>query len=320
MFHFLSARFSIGCLSLLFISPLLGEQVLDVGNTFTCYFQDTDDTKYNYTSTSTWTFEQIDAVTRALSTWDNLILNTPARKLSVGLYWIDQGYSALASASSPGIYYLTSGLQKCSTVAEKVWREGDASAGYDNSFDIKIYCNSNQINWFYYGADTMAVDEWKYDFQTIITHEIGHALGFITYSKSDGTFQTYNVDSSSTTTIYSAFDSLMTNAGKEQIISKANGGNQAFTVGETLALSDTGLTVYNPSAWSNGSSMCHIDTDSDPDALMRYIFGYNETQRTLTAAEVRLMSAMGWKTIPESSASTLSLLGFFFLLWRRKRH
>lgn len=322
MFRFLSVSAPIVGFSLLCSATLFAEQVIDVGSTFKCYFQDENDTQYSSTSDTTWTTEQINAVSRALTTWDNLIQNTPGRTLTVGLYWKDQGYGTLASASSPGQYSLTNGLQECSTVAESVWRDGDAKAGYTTSFDIMIFCNSWQSGFFYYGADPINAIDYpsQYDFQTVLTHEIGHALGFISYATKDGTFQTYSDGTSYSTTIYSAFDKLMTNAEGEQIINQANGGAQVFNLGETLTLGDTGLTVYNPSSWQEGSSMSHIDAYSEQDAVMQYSIPTATNRRTLTDAEIALMSAMGWNMIPEPSSTTLSLLGFFSLLWRRKRY
>lgn len=324
MFRFLSVSASIVGFSLLCSAPLFAEQVVDVGSTFKCYFLNSGDSKYNCSSDTTWTSEQIDAVTRALSTWDSLIKNTPGRTINVGLYWVAQAESVLASAYSPSTEYLAiNKLQKCSTIAESVWRD-HSSAEYTTSFDIRICCNSANIKNFYYDVTPMSEGMGLYDFQTLITHELGHTFGFMSFAQDDGTFETYTGTTGSSNspysaTIYTAFDALMTNAAGERIINEANGGAKVFNLGETLTLSDTGLTVYNPSYWQSGSSMCHVGYMSE-NAVMKPAIFSGETIRTLSDAEIALMSAMGWDMIPEPSSATLSLLGIFSLLWRRKRH
>lgn len=136
-----------------------------------------------------------------------------------------------------------------------------------------------------------------------------------------GTFQVQSGSASTTysTMLYTKYDSLLTNQEGQSIVEKAGNGNTAFTLGETLSLGDTGLTVYNPTTWSEGSSMAHIDSTSDPDALMQYSISPDTYHRTLTDGEVGLMRSMGWNMVPEPATATLSLLGLAALALRRRR-
>lgn len=155
-------------------------------------------------------------------------------------------------------------------MAEAVWRDG--STRTTSGYDIYIQCNTSHLASLYYGAALLAEHTGKYDFQSILTHEVGHAVGFLSLATQTGTFQVQSGSASTTysTMLYTKYDSLLTNQEGQSIVEKAGNGNTAFTLGETLSLGDTGLTVYNPTTWSEGSSMAHIDSTSDPDALMQY--------------------------------------------------
>lgn len=119
--------------------------------------------------------------------------------------------------------------------------------------------------------------------------------------------------------LYTKYDSLLTNREGQSLVEKAGNGNTAFTLGETLSLDGTNLTAYNPSSWQQGSSMAHIDSASDPDALMQYSILPDTYHRTLTDGELQLMRSMGWNMVPEPCSSALSLLGLAVLTLRRRR-
>lgn len=296
-------------------------QTASIGSTFSCTFLDSGDQGFfDSSSTHTWNQDQIDAALRALTTWDSLITSTPGRTLTVGLTWYDgPNSSTLASAYSPYLYYRFNAPQQVSTLAESVWRDGSTSAG--TGYDIYIQCNTSHLNSLYYEAALPAEYTGKYDFQSILTHEVGHAVGFLSLATQTGTFQ---VQSGSTpaaysTMLYTRYDSLLTNQEGQSIVEKAGNGNTAFTPGETLALGDTRLTAYNPSIWQQGSSMAHIDSVSDPDALMQYAISPDTYHRTLTDGEMELMRSMGWNMVPEPGTSALALLGLAALTLRRRR-
>lgn len=72
-------------------------------------------------------------------------------------------------------------------MAEAVWRDG--STRTTSGYDIYIQCNTSHLASLYYGAALLAEHTGKYDFQSILTHEVGHAVGFLSLATQTGTFQ-----------------------------------------------------------------------------------------------------------------------------------
>lgn len=263
----------------------------------------------------------MNAAIRALTIWDSLINSAPGRTLTVGFTWYNGASSStLASASSSYQYYPSSGPQQVSTWAESVWRDGNTQTN-DNGYDIYIQCNTSYVDAFYYGAALPTNPTGKYDFQSILMHEVGHTVGFSSLATETGSFQVKSGNASATynTMLYTKYDSLLTNNEGRSLVEKAGNGNTAFILGETLSLDGTDLTAYNPSTWKEGSSIAHIDSASDPDALMQYSISSDTYHRTLTDGEIHLMRSMGWNMVPEPCTSALSLLGLAVLTLRRRR-
>ncbi len=197
-------------------------QTASIGSTFSCTFLDSGDQGFfDSSSTHTWDQGQIDAAMRALTTWDSLINSTPGRTLTVGLTWYDGANSStLASAYSSYFYYQSNGPQQVSTLVESVWRDGSTRTA--TGYDIYIQCNTSHLNSLYYEAALPAEHTGKYDFQSILTHEVGHAAGFLSLATQTGTFQVQsgNASAAYSTMLYTRYDSLLTNQEGQSIVNK----------------------------------------------------------------------------------------------------
>ncbi len=304
------------------------ETVVNVGDSFTCYFQNAGDNRYSgdsdypYASASDWSDEAKACVQRALQMWDDVITSDASRRVRVGVYWVDFSVEKLNSglaACNPMLQLSTnptSTVYKSSTYAESLWRDGvditpwSFSKSDYTTFDITVYVNTQYAQMFYYGTDLTTT---LYDFQSVIAHEIGHNLGFASLAKDNGAFiQMIG------TTYYTTFDSLMVGADGKSLLEELQADPTAsvFTLGETISLEGSELTAYNPMWWADASSMTHVNGGEN---LMYYSMTPGQVKRELSDAEVELMGLMGWSVIPEPSTVTLTLFGLTGLLFRRKR-
>ncbi len=301
----------------MYTPPATAEQVINIGNTFECHFNGTSDyNDFAFTSSANWTSEQINCATRALTYWDNAINNEPGRAISVGFFWANSGgLAASESRWNTDIYgnYLTNSKGNITTVTESIWRDGATSVIDDDwMYDIYVFCSYTNMNSFYYGEAPMSSsgNTWKYDFETILIHEMGHAVGFASANSSDATKGNQ-----------SAFDALMFNetTGKD--------AKYGISPGDEISLEGSDLTVYNPSTWQNGSSLTHIDIadigGQSSDILMRNVIDNDLSVRGLSYEEMLVLQSMGWDMnfamVPEPSTATLSLLTLAGLMLRRKR-
>ncbi|MEG2236262.1 MAG: PEP-CTERM sorting domain-containing protein [Akkermansia sp.] len=274
-------------------------------------------------SDSSWTDPQMACVERALNTWQNLLVNKSPRQLKALFSWSSGlGYGVLGGSTSPYSVCTSepnlSSYQFMNTV-ELAWREGNNEQQWiPQDYDIVVQFATPYIKQFNF--DIAAPSGNQMDFQSIMTHEIGHNIGFFSTVQ-----PTQNADGTATglgafplqdgNPLYSAFDIQM----DIQQDPTGTTATQSINLGETIHIGDQGLTVYNPATWAGGSSMSHIDASSDPNALMQYNISDGVVRREPSSKELALLSDMGWKIVPEPSTGMLVLLSSSFLLLRRRR-
>ncbi|MEG2809974.1 MAG: PEP-CTERM sorting domain-containing protein [Akkermansia sp.] len=275
-------------------------------------------------SDSSWTDSQMACVERALNTWQNLLGNKSTRQLKALFSWSSNlGDNVLGGSTSPYNFWDSEpnlpSYQFMNTV-ELAWREGNNDNQLlPEDYDIVVQFATPYIDQFNFDIAAPSVDQM--DFQSIMTHEIGHNIGFFSTVQ-----PTQNADGTATglgafpleldgKPLYSAFDMQM-NIQKDPPGTTAT---KSIKLGDTISIGNQGLTVYNPETWAEGSSMIHIDTSHDPNALMQYNIGNGVVRREPSSKELALLSDMGWKIVPEPSTGMLVLLSSSFLLLRRRR-
>ncbi len=296
---------------LLAATPLSAtETVLEVGEDFVCYFQNKGDsgkagTDLGGSSSRDWTKEEIAAVKRALLEWDEAITQKPARRVTVGLYWMDfaaKGRGRSMGGSTVQLVpprSLSPGGQLIYLRPEKVWRDGenlDPAQGYDI-----LLCFNSRPGLFYFGAKEGDTN-LAHDFQSVVMHEVGHGLGITSAVRGAGrdgnSLRTLYQKMGAGTYVYTTFDALMRNSKGERVVELAarmmaeRGIPSGFTAGEKIRIEGSSLTIANPPQFKQGSSVTHFDKDG---ILMQSSFAPGSFHREITRAEREVMGLMGWK-------------------------
>ncbi len=300
----------VACLAALALAPLplhAKETVVDVGDSFTCHFQNAGDTGLAHTdlggsSNKDWTEEEIAAIRRALEAWDDAITQAPLRRVTVGFYWMDfaaKGRGGSMGGSTvqlvpPG--GMSPGGQQIFTRPERVWRDGVEVKGAASGYDILI-CFNSRPGLFYFGKKAGSAIGGAHDFQSVVMHEVGHGLGITSAVRGarqgQAVFQT-----AGNTMLFTCYDGLMYNAKGERVVEKAvqnmaqAGLASSFKTGEEISIKGSPLTIYNPPQFKAGSSVTHVDKD---DALMQHSFAPGSFHRKISKEELGLMELMGWQ-------------------------
>lgn len=176
---------------------------------------------------------------------------------------------------------------------------------------------------WYYGLDADPPAN-TIDFLTVVLHEIGHGLGFLTFvnlstgAKFGGLDDTYmlNLENHLTGKLYPT----MTNA--ERVAASTATGNLHWVGPEVVAAGvglDSGrhptghVEMYAPSSQQGGSSVSHFSTSLSPDEMMEPSFTNVDHGPGLAHD---LMADIGWSTATGNIASDLSGDRASDIFWR----
>ena len=151
-----------------------------------------------------------------------------------------------------------------------------------NTPDIVATFSSSRTDWHF---GTAAAPVGKYDFQSVVLHELGHGLGFLGAGRVTGTTGTVRLSGSPT-----VYDRHTINAGGTSLLSLPD---NSVTLGNALKSNAIFLTLpgiagrfklYAPSTWLQGSSYSHLDEATYPpgnaNSLMTPAIRSGETIRT----------------------------------------
>ncbi len=187
----------------------------------------------------------------------------------------------------------------------------DLNAANPSSFDILASFNSSFPNW-YFGTDG-ATPANRYDFMTVVLHELGHGLGFSGSANVSGGVGSIGL--SGFPAVFDRFVVTETDAPLLgfvnpsvalgiQLTSGYNPGNPrgpgAYWGGSTGRTANGGLSarLYTPAIWSTGSSYSHLDENTypagSPDSLMTYAIEGAEAIHDPGLVTIGLLGDSGW--------------------------
>jgi hypothetical protein len=204
----------------------------------------------------------------------------------------------------------------------------DSLAGSDldpGSPDICAAFNSNFSNWYF---GTSGAPGLKYDFESVVLHELGHGLGFVG-----------SMSLASPTTADCCFTSQGSLAGPVIYDTKTFNGATAMTsiarpsatlltalqsnnvffrgpAASAAAGSADGAKLYAPAAFQPGSSYAHLDEATygpfSGNALMTPIIEQNEVEHSPGPITIGIFQDMGWgvsATSPGPPTSPVAVAG-----------
>ncbi len=227
----------------------------------------------DWLGTRDWSDAQINAVTTTLNIWDDTFRNTASRKIEATISWGALEEGVLAGSFSNYVDYAGENYN-AATSTEVIWKEGGDVTLKEGEMDFRL-----QFNPIYGFSVANTTPRDSTDFISVLLHEIGHNVGFNSLNNAEA-YEGF----------YTIWDSLITDA---QGFHPGDAGFN-YQTGVSYTIGSGGLTVYNPAVYAPGSSMSHVDSKSDPNALMQYSIGEGVQRRDLSTLEKALLAEMGW--------------------------
>ena len=241
----------------------------------------------------------------AVDIWKNLIYSPVPIRLKAT--WTSLAKGVLGSCGPSGYYKNFNSTEKWDcyypiALVEKMTGEQVNSPG---EYEMEASFNKDFGNW-YLGTDGPTPSS-KYDFVSVVLHELGHGLGFsgLFYSTSGKGAYSYGNDN-----LAGIFDQFIINQKDQKLVNKIlfpessvalnlqlTSGWLAFNT--TLAGSPL-PRLYAPATWNEGSSIYHLDEDTypagNPNSLMTPFTGMGEAIHNPGPATLAIMYEIGWRT------------------------
>jgi hypothetical protein len=186
-------------------------------------------------------------------------------------------------------------------LAEKMM--GEELNGADQS-DIDASFNKDFNNW-YFGTDGKTPSD-KYDFASVVLHELTHGLGFVGHFYTSRGRGGYGDDG-----LPAIFDRSVENKTGQKLVNTALFANPStklyqqltsnWLAFETSLIQGSMPRLYAPTIWDTGSSIYHLDESvypyGDANSSMTPFAGKGEAIHNPGQTALSIMYHMGWKTI-----------------------
>lgn len=242
------------------------------------------------------------AFQRAVDIWEHLVYSpVPIR---VYAEWQNLGSNILGSANTSDFLMNFEGARYSQTYYPMALAEKLAGKPL-NSDDVEdIYCRfSSTVTWHY--GEPQDIPSGTFDFTTVVLHELGHGLGFISTMRVSGQNGNYGFG----TPYKSVYDVYIENEEGNNLVDTTVFKNnsqplyRALTGNALFFEKGTGAArprLFAPSQYSTGSSISHLDDNTYPpgtaNALMTSTIATREVTHDPGVLALSAFYEMGWKS------------------------
>jgi Secretion system C-terminal sorting domain len=251
---------------------------------------------------------------RAVDIWSS-ILNS-ATPIRVDAYYRVLGDNVLGSARAADFSSYFPGIQKAFTwypmaLAEKIARQ-EVNGISDPDIIANFNISNVNLKWFFSEGTEKVAPAGTYDFTSVVLHELGHGLGFVS------SFSLDNSDASIASWGYNTrrpfiYDTFVVNAAGDALTDtlKVKNGSAAMKAQLTSSAlflnspaaiavnSGQSPKIYAPRTYAPASSISHWDDKTypagDPNSLMTPAAKPTEINNNPGPMMIGLFGDMGWK-------------------------
>jgi hypothetical protein len=240
------------------------------------------------------------AFQRAVNIWSTQVTSTVP--ITVSAQFVPLGAGVLGQAGPNFIWRNFPGAPVAATWFPDALANKRRGAQLDGSPDIVAQFSSNFPNWHF---GTGPAPAGKYDFTSVVLHEIGHGLGFL------GAGRLVSPTTASVRFLGDPYiyDRFTENASGKTMLSfpdnsatlatQLKSGNLFFDSAQVRAANgNLRAKLYAPAVFQSGSSYSHLDEATyargNPNSLMTPQLGLGETIRNPGAITLAIFRTMGW--------------------------
>jgi hypothetical protein len=245
----------------------------------------------------------------AVTVWERRVVSS--RVIRVDAEWKPLGSGVLGSAGPTFIHLHQDNRWYATPLSEAIC---DCSRP-NTPFDIEASFNSTFSNWYLQTDGNTPSD--KYDFFTVVLHELGHGLGFLSSFRSvlgqirwgetaGGPTYPMRYDQHEWTRATGGNQLINTSLypnGSQALRTQATDGSVFFGGPNVVAANGGRARLYAPNPWAPGSSNSHFDETyfppGDENALMTPFLSDGEVIHDPGPVTLALLRDIGWETSDE---------------------
>jgi hypothetical protein len=274
------------------------QTVRTIGPFDVSFYNSTDPGDEGGTSSQDWTGPEIEDITACIAAWACRITNTPppGRQVKLHLFWNNLGSTILGQTLNPSVGNGTTSWSD----TERIWRTGVNPTGTP-SYDARISLSTG----YSWNIGSATPSSGQYDLRSVITHELGHTLGFAsTYDSGTDKFSSIGISAWDTFLRDSASGGNRPAVGTTGTPGNFNQlANPIYFTGSAAEAAygaylgtnvSTPVPVYAPSSYQSGSSMSHLDQSALSNDLMSPSMSSGVTRRAPSAIDWGIMEDLGW--------------------------